>query len=167
MAPRVFTVRAAAVAALLVGMALGRTSAAAVVFENGFESGDLSDWDYALNPEGLSVVMAPDPVLAGTYALRAELTSQTVWDNGIFRTELQYNPDESRVAEGAELYFGWSIYLPEELPAGDYQFGYFETRNTYEQVLSLYAEGSTLALYVNRDGDGSPSNHPGVLEVGN
>lgn len=166
MAPRVFTVRAAAVAALLVGMALGRTSAAAVVFENGFESGDLSDWDYALNPEGLSVVMAPDPVLAGTYALRAELTSQTVWDNGIFRTELQYNPDESRVAEGAELYFGWSIYLPEELPAGDYQFGYFETRNTYEQVLSLHAEGSTLALYVNRDGDGSPSNHPGVLEVG-
>ena len=166
LALRVFTVRAAAVAAVLVGMTLVRPSAAAVVFDNGFESGDISDWDYALNPEGLGVVMAPEPVLAGTYALRAELTSQTVWNNGIFRTELQYKPDESRVAEGAELYFGWSIYLPEELPAGDYQFGYFETRNTYEQVLSLHAEGSTLALYVNRDGDGSPSNHPGVLEAG-
>lgn len=142
------------------------TAAAAVVFSNGFETGDLSGWDYELNPQGLSVVTAPEPVLEGTYALRAELTSETVWENGIFRTEVQHKPDEARASDGAELYFGWSIYLPKALPAGDYQLGYFETRNTYEQVFSLHAEGSDLSLYVNKYGEGSPSNHPGLLEVG-
>jgi hypothetical protein len=150
----------------LIGLGWSATADAAVVFSNGFESGDLSGWDYELNPEGLSVVTAPEPVLAGTYALRAELTSETVWENGIFRTEVQHKPDEARAADGAELYFGWSIYLPKALPEGDYQLGYFETRNTYQQVFSLHAEGSDLSLYVNKYGEGSPSSHPGLLEVG-
>ncbi len=159
--------RAAVIVSLAVaGVALAPTSEAAVVFSNGFESGNTSDWDYELNPEGLSVVSAPEPVLAGTHALRAELTADTVWENGIFRTEVQHKPDEARAADGAELYFGWSVYLPKALPAGDYQLGYFETRNTYEQVFSLHAEGSDLSLYVNKYGAGSPSHHPGVLEVG-
>lgn len=144
----------------------GSASSAAVVFNNGFESGVTSDWDYELNPEGLSVVTAPEPVLAGTYSLRAELTAEREWDNGIFRTEVQNRPATARVIEGAETYFGWSIYLPKALPEGDYQLGYFETRNTYLQVFSLHAEGSDLSLYINTSSPDSPSSHPGALTVG-
>jgi Polysaccharide lyase len=139
---------------------------AAVVFNNGFESGNTRDWDYRLNPEGLSAVTAPEPVLAGTYALRAELTAEREWENGIFRTEVQHKPATERVAEGAETYFAWSIYLPKALPAGDYQLGYFETSTTYQQVFSLHAEGSDLALYINTSSPDSPSSHPGLLTVG-
>lgn len=151
---------------LVAGLAVAAPARAAVVFADGFESGDTSAFDYDLNPEGLSVVSAPDPVLAGTHALKAELTAQTVWDNGIFRTEIQRVPREARVLEGTEIYIGWSVYLPKALPAGDYQLGYFETRSTYNQVFSLHAEGSDLALYLNHNASGSPSKHPGVLEVG-
>ena len=137
---------------------------AAALWSSGFETNSLSEWDYELNPEGLSVVT--DPVAAGQYALRAELTSETVWDNGIFRTELQYKPTKSRVSEGAETYFGWSIYLPAPLPAGDYQLGYYETGSTYNQVFSLHAEGADVALYVNHRGEGSPHKVAGVLTTG-
>jgi len=150
------------VAALL----LTEASQAALVFYNGFESGSVDDWNYALNPEGLSVVTAPEPVLQGTYALRAELTEAREWSNGIFRTEVQHRPATSRVSDGAETYFGWSIYLPNPLPQGDYQLGYFETRSSYQQVFSLHAEGSDLALYVNTESPSSPSSHPGLLETG-
>lgn len=158
--------KASALSLVLATLTSASVGHAEVKYSNGFESGDTRNFDYLLNEEGLSVVTEPEPVLAGKYSLRAELSSSTVWDNGIFRTELQLKPTEARASEGAELYFGWSIYLPKALPAGDYQFGYFETRNTYQQVFSLHAEGSDLALYVNRQGVGSPSHHAGVLEVG-
>lgn len=151
---------------LAFGLAVAVPAQAAVVFADGFESGDTSAFDYDLNPEGLSVVIAPEPVLAGTHALKAELTAQTVWDNGIFRTEIQRVPREARVLEGTEIYFGWSVYLPKALPTGDYQLGYFETRSTYNQVFSLHARGSDLFLYMNHSAPDSPSNHPGLLEVG-
>lgn len=151
---------------VVVGLTLADASQAAVVFSNGFESGNTRDWDYRLNPEGLRAVTAPEPVLAGTYSLRAELTAERVWENGIFRTEVQHQPAAERVADGAETYFAWSIYLPKALPAGDYQLGYFETSTTYQQVFSLHAEGADLYLNVNRNSPDSPSRHPGMLEVG-
>lgn len=151
---------------LAFGLAVALPAQAAVVFSDGFESGDTTAFDYDLNPEGLSVVAAPEPVLAGTHALKAVLTAETVWDNGIFRTEVQRVPREARVLEGTEIYVGWSVYLPKALPTGDYQLGYFETRSTYNQVFSLHARGSDLFLYMNHSAPDSPSNHAGVLEVG-
>ena len=156
----------AATLSAVAALTFADASRAALVFANGFEAGNLDDWDYLLNPEGLSVVTAPEPVLGGTYALRAELTSERVWDNGIFRTEVQHRPATARVVDGAETYFAWSIYLPKALPAGDYQLGYFETRNTYQQVFSLHAEGSDLSLLIQKGSPDSPTSHPGLLEVG-
>lgn len=155
-----------AIAAAALCCGVPTVARAAVVFSNGFETGDFDGWDYELNEEGLSVVTAPEPVLAGTYSLRCELTSEREWDNGIFRTEVQHKPEEARAADGTELFFGWSVYLPKALPEGDYQLGYFETRETYQQVFSLHVEGSDLALYINTGSPASPSQHPGLMEVG-
>lgn len=139
-------------------------SAAAVTWSSGFETNNFNEWDYTLIPEGLSIVT--EPVAAGQYAMRAELTNQTVWDNGIFRTEVQYKPAESRASEGKETYFGWSVYLPATLPAGDYQLGYFETRSTYNQVFSLHAEGADLSLVLNHDAAKGRHSLPGLLTPG-
>lgn len=152
------------------GLAIGvlttpRVSDAAVIWSSGFENNNgFNEWDYELNPEGLSIVT--EPVAAGQYAMRAELTSERVWPNGIFRTELKYQPNESQANEGKETYFGWSVYLPAALPAGDYQLGYFETRSTYNQVFSLHAQGSDLSLVLNHSAAQGKHNIPGALTTG-
>lgn len=144
----------AAIAASVSALSPGAASIARaeVVWRGDFETEDFSQWDFELRPEGLSIVN--EPVADGMFALRVELSSATVWDNGIFRTELQHQPETSRVSEGAELYFGWSVYLPEPLPTGedqDYQLGYFETTGTNNQVFSLHAIGDGLILSLNHD----------------
>jgi MYXO-CTERM domain-containing protein len=157
--------RFCAIAAIAcVALTVAGESNAAVIWSSGFESNDLNDWDYQLNPEGLSIVT--EPVAAGQYALRAELTRDRVWDNGIFRTELQYASTKSKASEGAETYFGWSVYLPAPLPMGDYQLGYFETRSTYNQVFSLHAQGSDLSLELNHGATQRKHPVPGVLTTG-
>jgi hypothetical protein len=149
---------------VLATLAAPRESEAAVVWSSGFETNSLGDWDYELNGEGLSVVT--EPVAGGQYALRAELTAEREWSNGIFRTEVQYKPADSKATEGKETYFGWSIYLPAALPAGDYQLGYFETRSTYNQVFSLHAEGADLALVLNHEAAQDRYDAPGLLTTG-
>ena len=160
---------AASLAALVSGLVPGAASVAQaeVVWRGDFETQDLSQWDLELRPEGLSIV--DDPVADGSYALRAELSSETVWDNGIFRTELQHKPEASRASEGAELFFGWSVYLPEPLPTGedqDYQLGYFETAGTYNQVFSLHAIGEGLILSLNHDAQVNEWIEQGTIDTG-
>jgi hypothetical protein len=123
---------------------VAHAAAAEPVWRGDFETGDLSQWSYLLLEEGLSVVQ--DPVLEGQSAGQVLITDQNLWSNGLNRVELQHKPQPTAVADGSEVTFGWSVYLPDALTEDDHQLGYWETDNTYRQIMSLHARGETLTF---------------------
>lgn len=152
---------------MALAMVLGLVSApvqAEVLWSGDFETGNVSQWSYELNPEGLTIVT--DPVLEGQYAAQIELSTANRWqDSSMYRVELQHVLRGNRGSEGTETYFGWSVYLPEPLPTGNFQLGYFETDITYNQVFSLHARGAELSLFLNHQG-GAPWRGADLLEAG-
>src|SRR5215510_7956635 len=101
------------VAVLVSGAALAaaRPARAAPVWVGDFETNDLSQWDGALNDQYISVV--DSPVIQGMHASQIQLMNDALWPNGLHRVELHHSPAAGRTAEGAELYFAWSFYLPD------------------------------------------------------
>src|SRR6185503_5609750 len=60
------------------------------------------------------------------------------------RIELQHQPAPPGTAEGTERYFGWSVYVPKPLTAGVHNVGYFETRNSWRQLMSFEVRGEDM-----------------------
>ncbi|MEZ0268389.1 MAG: heparin lyase I family protein, partial [Phycisphaerae bacterium] len=58
------------------------------------------------------------------------------------RIEFQHQPEPPGTAEGTERYFGWSVFLPQKLTNDHHCLGYFETRNSWSQLLSFEASGA-------------------------
>jgi Polysaccharide lyase len=131
--------RAVAVAATILVAAFVRPAGAEVLFRGDLETGDLSQWDYLLKEEGLSVVT--DPVAQGKYAAKVTITKNELWTNGLNRVEVQHQPDDAYLTEGKDIYYGFSFYLPQTLTPDNHQILYFETKETYEQVMQLAVEG--------------------------
>jgi len=127
----------------LVGLNAG-AARAELLFHGDFETGDLEQWTFLLKPEGLSVVM--DPVFEGAHAGKVTITANELWPNGLNRVEVQHEPEEQHTAEGADLYYGYSFYLPEELTEDDHQIFYWETnaKNTgnYQQMMHVAVTGT-------------------------
>jgi len=132
---------ASAVAALAASPAL---AGATETWRGDMETGNLSQWSFQLNGEGLSVV--DDVVLYGKHAAKVEITADDLWSNGLNRVELQRKPAPELTRNGTEAYFGWSLYLPKALTEADHQLGYWETQQTYTQVMSLHARGTNLSF---------------------
>jgi hypothetical protein len=124
--------------AVLVLLALSAATASAEVLWRGdFETGDTSQWTGAPK-EGVKIVT--DPVRAGKYALRIDGTNAA--KKGKFdRIEFQHQPRPPGTAEGAERYFGWSVYLPKKLTDTTHSLGYFETRNSWSQLMAFEVTG--------------------------
>lgn len=115
----------------------------APVWVGDIETGDLSQWSGTLNGEHISVVQSP--VLQGSYAARIELTNDAVWPNGLKRVELNHSPGAARTAEGTELYFAWSFYVPETLTVDPgQQIGYWESDNSYQQMMAFNVNGEKI-----------------------
>lgn len=112
------------------------------------ETGNLAQWSAQLNAEGSSVV--DDPVLYGGHAAKITITNANLWSNGLNRVELQRKPAAALTEDGSEVYFGYSIYLPEALTNDDHQLGYWETQKSYVQVMSLHAHGEDLSFNTNQ-----------------
>jgi hypothetical protein len=132
--------------------ALALTASAPAAFaqsswQGDFETGALDQWSYLLNEAGLSVVQ--EPVLLGSNAGQVRISDQDLWSNNLNRVELQRKPQANKIAEGSEIFFGWSLYLPEALTTDDHQLGYWETEETYQQVMSLHARGQDLSFNTN------------------
>lgn len=130
---------------LAVLVSAGNASAA---WRGDFETGDLSQWSYVLTDAGFSVVT--EPVLEGGHSAKIAIDGTHLWSNGLNRVELQRKPDAG--AEGSEVYFGWSLYLPEALTNDDHQIGYWESDQSYKQVMSLHARGQDLTFNTNLPG---------------
>ncbi|MEM9101567.1 MAG: heparin lyase I family protein [Pseudomonadota bacterium] len=113
-----------------------------------FEVNDLTEqWTNLLLERGLSIIDDG----TGNKVGKVNITSSDLWPgNNLNRVELQHQPTPDRVADGAETYFGWSFYLPETLEPTDHLIGYWESNNTFQQILSLRVNGEKLFLTTNR-----------------
>lgn len=128
---------------------------ASVVWVGDFETGDLSQWSFVANArvDGMTYLFPQMEIVAeGQYAARVELHNDAVWGNGgLKRVELQHLPQPARTAEGATTWFAWSFYLPEALPEDSVQgIGYWESNNSWQQVMALNASGQDLIFQTRR-----------------
>jgi hypothetical protein len=128
----------AAAAVLLVSAA---AVSAEVLWRGDFETGDTSQWKGTPKSDGVKVVT--DPVRAGKYALWIDGTNAAKKGNHD-RIEFQHQPKPPGTAEGTERYFGWSVYLPKKLTDATHSLGYFETRNTWSQLMAFEVKGEDI-----------------------
>jgi hypothetical protein len=125
--------RSLAVLLLAVLSASAATVSAEVIWRGDFETGDTSQWKGAPK-EGVAVVK--DPVREGKYALRIDGTDAAK-KGKLDRIEFQHQPKPPGTADGTERYFGWSVYLPKKLTDASHSLAYFETRNSWSQLMAF------------------------------
>ena len=117
------------------------TVSAEVIWRGDFETGDTKQWPGAPTSDAVTVVK--DPVREGKYALRIDGTSAAKKGKHD-RIELQHQPKAPGTAEGTERYFGWSVYLPKKLTDATHSLGYFETRNSWSQLMAFEVKGEDI-----------------------
>ncbi len=129
-------------------------ASAAPAWMGDFETGDLSQWGFLLNPTingNDYITVEQDEVAQGQFTARIELHNDAAWSNGLKRVEMQHRPQDARTAEGATTFFAWSVFLPEALAADpSQQIGYWESNNTFQQVMSFEAVGTNLSFATRR-----------------
>jgi hypothetical protein len=117
-----------------------------VIWRADFETGDTSQWRSSAKSDAFKVVTSP--VREGKYALRIDGTNAAKRGE-LDRIEFQHNPAGAGTAEGTERYFAWSVFVPQKLTDGSHSIGYFETRNSWRQLMSFEARGEDI-LYTTR-----------------
>ncbi len=135
---------------------------AEVLWRGDFETGTTEQWRGA--PQGAHVRVVTEPVRAGKYALRIDGTNAARRGTRD-RIEFQHQPQPPGTAEGTERYFGWSVYLPQKLTHDGHALGYFETRNSWRQLMSFEVRGEDI-LYTTRVPYARRWSGPGKLTPG-
>jgi len=125
---------------LAIVFASATTVSAEVIWRGDFETGDTKQWNGAPK-DGVTVVK--DPVREGKFALRID-GSNAAKKGKLDRIELQHQPKPPGTAEGTERYFGWSVYLPKKLTDANHSLGYFETRNSWSQLMAFEVKGEDI-----------------------
>jgi hypothetical protein len=120
---------------------LGAAPPAQVIWRGDFETGNLDQWKGAPKSDAVKVVQ--DPVREGKYACRID-GSNAARRGTLDRIEFQHQPEPPGTAEGTERYFSWSVYLPKKFGDAVHHVGYFETRNSWSQLMSFEAKGEDL-----------------------
>ena len=115
--------------------------AAAVIWRGDFETGTTEQWRGKPKTNGVKVVTSP--VRAGKYALRID-GSNAAQRGTRDRIEFQHQPKPPGTAEGTERYFGWSVFVPKKLTDTSHALGYFETRNSWRQLMSFEVRGEDI-----------------------
>lgn len=132
--------------ALLLGLTSSLHAAAQPIWRGDFETGDLSQWHYLANPQGISV--QSQCVYQGDYAAQITLNGdeQFLWhgNEALNRSELNFKPSDTR--EGAEVYFGWSFYLPRRLSQAKHELGYWESSDSWQQQIRFNIHGEALSF---------------------
>ena len=121
--------------------------AAEVVWRGDFETGNLEQWrGTAIKSNAVHVVS--DPVRAGKFAVRIDGTN-AARNGDRDRIEFQHQPLPPGTEEGTERYFGWSVFVPKKFTDGVHNLGYFESRNSWRQLMSFEVRGEDI-LYTTR-----------------
>ena len=79
----------------------------------------------------------------GKYALRIDGTN-AARKGKLDRIEFQHQPKPPGTAEGTERYFGWSVFVPKKLTDDYHSVGYFETRNSWRQLMAFEVHGEDI-----------------------
>jgi hypothetical protein len=114
---------------------------AEVLWRGDFETGTTGQWGG--DPKVGSFEVVQEPVRAGKYALRIDGTN-AARRGANDRIEFQHQPKLPGTTEGTERYFGWSVFLPKALTPEMHALGFFETRNSWSQLMSFQAHGEDL-----------------------
>ncbi len=130
---------------LLLSLASNHATAE-IIWRGDFETGTTEQWRGT--PRSDSVNVVADPVREGKYALRIDGTN-AARKGDRDRIELQHQPAPPGTAEGTERYFGWSVFLPKRLTDDSHTLGYFESRNSWRQLMSFEVHGEDI-LYTTR-----------------
>jgi hypothetical protein len=112
-----------------------------VLWRGDFETGDTKQWKGV--PKSDAVTVVTEPVREGKYALRIDGTNAARRGKND-RIEFQHQPKPPGTAEGTERYFGWSVYLPKKLTDANHALGYFETRNSWSQLMAFEVKGEDI-----------------------
>src|SRR5262249_44755714 len=127
-------------AGVLLALLLVSAASAEIIWRGDFETGDTKQWKGAPK-DGVTIVK--DPVREGKYALRIDGTNAAKRGK-LDRIEFQHQPAPPGTAEGTERYFAWSVYVPKKLTDSHHAVGYFETRNSWTQLMAFEAKGEDL-----------------------
>jgi hypothetical protein len=121
---------------------------AEVYWRGDFETGDLTQWSDLLNPAGVSLSSEHDA--EGHYSAHVTIEGkpQYLWKNNpaLNRVELQYRPEPQHIAEGSDLYFGWSFMLPALFARSRHEFGYWESAPAFRQIMRFNLSGETISF---------------------
>lgn len=116
-----------------------RLSPSDAIWRGDFETGDLKQWSGP--PKADLVKIVQDPVREGKFAVRIDGSNAAKRGN-LDRIEFQHQP--TATGEGTERWYGWSVYLPKKFTDTLHVVGYFETRNSWSQLMSFEARGEDL-----------------------
>lgn len=114
---------------------------AEVIWRGDFETSNTEQWTSPPKSAGIKVVT--DPVREGKYALRIDGTNAAKRGK-LDRIEFQHQPKPPGTAEGTERYFGWSVFVPKKFTDHFHSVGYFETRNSWRQLMSFEVHGEDI-----------------------
>jgi hypothetical protein len=112
-----------------------------VIWRGDFETGDTKQWSGV--PKSDAVKVVTERVREGKYALRIDGTN-AARKGKLDRIEFQHQPKPPGTAEGTERYFGWSVFVPKKLTDDYHSVGYFETRNSWRQLMSFEVRGEEI-----------------------
>ncbi len=116
---------------------------AEVIWRGDFETGTTEQWKGASQSDHVKIVQ--EPVREGKYALRIDGTN-AARKGKLDRIEFQHQPKPPGTAEGTERYFGWSVFVPKKLTDDFHSVGYFETRNSWRQLMSFEVHGEDIVF---------------------
>ena len=118
-----------------------------MLWQADFEQAELSNWHYVLHPQGISIGMPPVKHCGNAAKLTVLGDADYLWKGNpaLNRVELQYRPDS--VSAGGQTYFSWYFMLPEVLPAQIHQIAYWESDQTYQQIMRLQMYGEQLRFF--------------------
>lgn len=122
---------------------LASVASAEVIWRGDFETGTTEQWRGV--PKSESVKIVTEPVREGKYALRIDGTNAARKGN-LDRIEFQHQPKSPGTAEGAERYFGWSVFVPKKFTDDFHSVGYFETRNSWRQLMAFEVRGTDIVF---------------------
>lgn len=123
-------------------------ASADIYWRGDFETGDLTQWSYLLNPAGIT--LSQEHKAERRYAAHIVIqgSPEYLWKNNpeLNRVELQYRPAPEHSMENSDLYFGWSFMLPALLARNRHEFGYWESAPGYRQIMRFNLSGETISF---------------------
>ncbi len=118
------------------------------VWIGNFETGDLSQWHNALNPQGISLTQSC--VHSGQYAGQVRITDEDSFNwfgnKALNRSEFHHRLPAGATYEGKETFFSFYFYLPEAWSQAKHELGYWESDKSWQQMFRFNIRGEQLSF---------------------